>query len=39
MKYLNVANGPQNASAIILSCMRMPALSVDEAACHDPHSG
>ena len=32
MKYLNVANGPQNASAIILGCMRMPALSVDEAA-------
>ncbi len=32
MKYRNVANGPQNASAIILGCMRMPALSVDEAA-------
>lgn len=32
MKYLNVANGPQNASAIILGCMRMPSLSVDEAA-------
>ena len=28
MKYLNVANGPQNASAIILGCMRMPALSI-----------
>ncbi len=32
MKMLNVVNGPQNASRIILGCMRMPALSVDEAA-------
>ena len=32
MKYLNVVNGPQNASSIILGCMRMPALSADEAA-------
>ncbi|MBR1635954.1 MAG: aldo/keto reductase [Lachnospiraceae bacterium] len=31
MKTLDVVNGPQNASAIILGCMRMPALSVDEA--------
>lgn len=29
---LNVVNGPQNASAVILGCMRMPALSVEEAA-------
>ena len=32
MKMINVINGPQNASAIILGCMRMPALSVREAA-------
>ena len=32
MKYLNITKGPQNASSIILGCMRMPALSVDEAA-------
>ena len=32
MKYINVVNGPQNASAVIMGCMRMPALSVDEAA-------
>lgn len=31
MKTRNVVNGPQNASAIILGCMRMPALSVPEA--------
>ena len=31
MKTINVANGPQNASAIILGCMRMPALTVDAA--------
>ena len=31
MKTINVVNGPQNASAIILGCMRMPALSVNEA--------
>ncbi|MBR2287269.1 MAG: aldo/keto reductase [Clostridia bacterium] len=31
MKYISVVNGPQNASAIILGCMRMPALSVREA--------
>lgn len=31
MKTRNVVNGPQNASAIILGCMRMPALSVAEA--------
>lgn len=29
MKYINVVNGPQNASSIIMGCMRMPALSVD----------
>ena len=32
MKMLNVVNGPQNVSRIILGCMRMPALSVEEAA-------
>lgn len=32
MKYISIANGPQNASRIILGCMRMPALSTDEAA-------
>ena len=32
MKMIRVKNGPQNASAIILGCMRMPALSVPEAA-------
>ena len=32
MKMINVINGPQNASAIILGCMRMPALSVEQAA-------
>ena len=32
MKLINVTNGPQNASQIILGCMRMPALSIDEAA-------
>jgi len=32
MKTINVVSGPQNASAIILGCMRMPALSVEKAA-------
>ena len=32
MKMINVVNGPQNASAVILGCMRMPALSVEKAA-------
>ena len=31
MKSINVVNGPANASAIIMGCMRMPALSVDQA--------
>ena len=31
MNYINVKNGPQNASRIILGCMRMPALSTEEA--------
>ena len=31
MKTINVVNGPQNASAIIMGCMRMPALTVEEA--------
>ena len=32
MKMINVVNGPQNASAIILGCMRMPSLTVPAAA-------
>ena len=32
METLNIAQGPQNASAILLGCMRMPALSVRDAA-------
>lgn len=32
MKTINVVNGPQNVSSIILGCMRMPALSVPDAA-------
>ena len=32
MKTLNVVNGPQNISDIILGCMRMPTLSVSDAA-------
>ena len=32
MEKLNVQCGPQNASRVILGCMRMPALSVQDAA-------
>ena len=32
MKTIHVVNGPRNASNIILGCMRMPALSVQDAA-------
>ncbi len=32
MKYIDIMNGPQNASAIIQGCMRMPSLSAKEAA-------
>ena len=32
MKYLNIQNGPQQVSAIIQGCMRMPALSASDAA-------
>lgn len=32
MKMLNIVNGPQNVSAIIQGCMRMPALSKEDAA-------
>lgn len=32
MKYIDIMNGPQNASAIIQGCMRMPPLSAEEAA-------
>ena len=32
MKTINIVNGPQNVSAIIQGCMRMPALSAQNAA-------
>lgn len=32
MKTINVVNGPQNVPAIIQGCMRMPTLSVEDAA-------
>ena len=32
MRMLNVVNGPQQVSAIVQGCMRMPALSTAEAA-------
>ncbi len=32
MKYINIANGPQKASAIIQGCMRMPELTKEAAA-------
>ena len=32
MKMISIANGPQNVSAIIQGCMRMPALSKEDAA-------
>ena len=32
MKYLNIASGPQNVSALIQGCMRMPALTKEAAA-------
>ncbi|HAE52238.1 MAG: aldo/keto reductase [Ruminococcus sp.] len=32
MKYINILNGPQNVSAIVQGCMRMPALSKEDAA-------
>ena len=32
MKQINIVNGPQGASQIILGCMRMPALNTDDAA-------
>ena len=32
MQTINISNGPSNASRIILGCMRMPALSTEEAA-------
>ena len=32
MKMINIANGPQQVSAIIQGCMRMPALSKEDAA-------
>lgn len=32
MKMINIVNGPQNVSAIIQGCMRMPALSKEAAA-------
>jgi predicted oxidoreductase len=30
MKKINIVNGPANVPAIVLGCMRMPALTVDE---------
>ena len=32
MKLLNIVNGPRNVSAIVQGCMRMPALSKEDAA-------
>ena len=32
MKYLDIVNGPEHVSAIIQGCMRMPALSKEDAA-------
>ena len=32
METINVTNGPQGISRVILGCMRMPALSVQDAA-------
>ena len=32
MKYINILNGPQNVSAIVQGCMRMPALSKEDAS-------
>ena len=32
MNTINIVNGPQNASVIIQGCMRMPALSKEDAA-------
>ena len=32
MQKINIANGPENASRLILGCMRMPALSAEDAA-------
>ena len=32
MKQINIVNGPQGASRIILGCMRMPTLNTDDAA-------
>ena len=32
MKMIDIVNGPQNVSAIIQGCMRMPALNKEEAA-------
>ena len=32
MRTIDIVNGPKNASAVILGCMRMPNLSVEDAA-------
>lgn len=32
MQKVNIANGPENVSRLLLGCMRMPALSVEDAA-------
>nr|WP_027871698.1 hypothetical protein [[Eubacterium] cellulosolvens] len=34
MKTINIANGPQNVSAIIQGCMRMPGLMKEAADLH-----
>ena len=31
MKYIDVSNGPQSASAIVMGCMRMPELDAKQA--------
>ena len=31
MKYFDIVNGPEKVSAIIQGCMRMPALTKEEA--------
>ena len=32
MKYINIVNGPQNVSAVVQGCMRMPDLTKEKAA-------
>ena len=37
MKTINVVNGPQNVSSVILGCMRMPAASREDAGDRRDH--